>query len=56
LGVYKVQGTTKEEFVANAIHVEMQHYHLYIAHHVAKAMNATIFFQTKHKIVNNDMV
>jgi hypothetical protein len=23
LGVYKVQGTTKEEFVANAIHVEM---------------------------------
>jgi hypothetical protein len=36
LGVYKVQETTKEEFVTNAVQVEM-----HIVHHVAKATNAT---------------
>jgi hypothetical protein len=41
LGVYKVKETTKEEFVANAVQVEMQHHHFYIIHHAARATNAT---------------
>jgi hypothetical protein len=56
LGVYKVQGTTKEEFVANAVQVEMQHHHLYITHHVTKVANIVATYRTKHGIVNNDMV
>jgi hypothetical protein len=40
LGVYRVHGTTKEEFDANVVHVEMQHRHLYIVHHVAKTIKA----------------
>jgi hypothetical protein len=44
LGVYKVKEITKEEFVANVVQVEMQHYHLYITHHVARAANATIAY------------
>jgi hypothetical protein len=56
LDVYKVQGTTKEEFVANAIHVEIQHHHLYTTHHVARATNATNTYQTKHDIVIYDMI
>jgi hypothetical protein len=56
LGVYKVQGTTKEEFVTNVVQVEMQCHHLYISCHVAKATNATTAYRIKHEIVNNDMV
>jgi hypothetical protein len=56
LDVYKGQGTIKEEFVANAIQVEMQCCHLYIAHHAVKASNATCSYWAKHKIVDNDMV
>jgi hypothetical protein len=40
LGVYKVEETTKEKFVANAVQVEMQHRHFYILHHVSKVANA----------------
>jgi hypothetical protein len=50
LGVYKVQETTKEKFVTNIVHVEMQCCHLYIPHH------ATTAYQTKHGIEDNDMV
>ncbi len=56
MGVYKVQGTTKEEFVTNVVQVEMQCHHLYISCHVAKATNATTAYRIKHEIVNNDMV
>jgi len=56
LGVYKVQGTTKEKFVANVVQVEMQHHHLYIVHHVAKVTNAIIVYGAKHEIIDNDMV
>jgi hypothetical protein len=56
LGVYRVHGTTKEEFVANVIQVEMQHYHLYIARHAIRVTNVTIAYRVKHKIVDNDMV
>ncbi len=55
-GVYKVQGTTKEEFVANAVHVEMQRHHLYITRHAAKVANAITIYQVKHNIVDSDMV
>jgi len=55
-GVYKVQGTTKEKFVANVVQVEIQHRHLYIVHHSTKATNVTATYQTKHEIINNDMV
>jgi len=55
LGVYKVQDQTKEEFVANAVQVEMQHRHFYIAHHAAKATNATTAYRAKHRIVDTDM-
>jgi hypothetical protein len=56
LGVYKVQGTTKEKFVANVTHVEMQCYHLYIVHHATRAVNVALSYRVKHKIINNDMV
>ncbi len=50
MGVDKVQGTTKEEFGANAIQIEMQCRHLYTTHH------ATAVYRAKHGVVNNDMV
>jgi hypothetical protein len=56
LGVYRVQEKTNEEFVANAIQVEMQCRHLYIDRHATKVANATTAYQTKHGIVHNDMV
>ncbi len=62
MGVFKVRGTMKEEFVANVVHVEMQHCHMSIVHHttkatnVARVVNATTTYQIKHDIVNSDMV
>jgi len=56
LGVYKIQETRKEEFVANAVQVEMQHHQFYILCHVVKATNATTDYRSKHGIVNIDMV
>jgi hypothetical protein len=56
LGVYKVQGKTKEKFVANAIHVEMQCHHLYIVCHAVRVTSATTIYQVKHNIVDSDMV
>ncbi len=56
LGVYRVEGTTKEEFVANAIQVEMQHRHFYTACHAARAANAVVAYRTKHEIIDTDMV
>ncbi len=56
LGGYKIQGTTKKKFVTNVVEVEMQRRHLYIVHHVVRAANATITYQIKQKIVNNDVV
>jgi hypothetical protein len=53
LGVYRVQETTKEEFVANAVQVEMQHRHFYIARHTTSAI---VIYRSKHKIVDIDMV
>ncbi len=50
LGVYKVEETIKEEFVANAIQVEMQLRHFYTVRHVAAA------YQTKHRIIDINMV
>jgi hypothetical protein len=40
LGVYKVKEITKEEFVANAVQVEMQCQHFYTLCHATKATNA----------------
>jgi len=56
LGVYKVQEITKEEFVANAVQVEMQCCHLYITCHATRTANAIAIYQAKHEIMNNDMV
>ncbi len=55
LGVYRVQDQTQEEFVANAIQVEMQRRHFYTIRHVAKAANATTTYRAKHEIVDTDM-
>jgi hypothetical protein len=41
---FSVQGTTKEEFAVNSVHVEMQHRHLYIVHHATKAANAIVVY------------
>jgi hypothetical protein len=48
LGVYRVQDQTQEEFVANAVQVEMQRRHFYTIRHVAKAANATAAYRAKH--------
>jgi hypothetical protein len=45
-----VEETTKEEFVANVVQVEMQCCHFYTLHHV------TTIYQAKHEIVDIDMV
>jgi hypothetical protein len=55
LGVYRVEETIKEKFVANAFQVEMQRCHFYIACHVARVANVTAAYQTKHEIVNTNM-
>ncbi len=41
LDVYKVQETTKENFVTNVVQVEMQRWHLYTTRHVTRVANAT---------------
>jgi hypothetical protein len=56
LCVYKVEETTKEEFVANAVQVEMQHRHFYTLRHVINATNATVAYRAKQEIVDTDMV
>ncbi len=55
-GVYKVEETTKEEFVANVIQVEMQCRHFYIARHAARVTNVAVAYRVKHGIINTDMV
>jgi hypothetical protein len=55
LGVYRVQDQTQEEFVTNAIQVEMQRRHFYTARHVTKVANATAAYRAKHGIVDIDM-
>jgi hypothetical protein len=55
LGVYRVQDQTKEEFVVNAVQVEMQRCHLYTTCHVAKAANAVAAYRAKHRIINTNM-
>jgi len=55
LGVYRVHDQTKAQFVANAVHVEMQRCHFYTIHHVAKAANAATVYRAKHGIVDIDM-
>jgi hypothetical protein len=56
LGVYRVEETTKEKFVANVVQVEMQRRHFYTFRHGAKATNVAAVYRTKHKIVDIDMV
>jgi hypothetical protein len=56
LGVYRVQETIKEEFVANGIQVEMQCCHLYIVCHATRAVNVIVIYRAKHAIGDNDMV
>jgi hypothetical protein len=44
LGVYWVQGITKEKFVANVVQVEVQHCHLFTTCHVTKAKNVIVAY------------
>jgi hypothetical protein len=44
LGVYKVEETINEEFVANVVHVEMQRRHFYTTHHATRAANAAVVY------------
>jgi hypothetical protein len=55
LGVYRVQDQTQEEFVANAIQVEMLRRHFYTACHATKATNATPAYRAKHGIIEIHM-
>ncbi len=56
MGVYKVEETTKEEFVVNEVQVEMQRRNFYTFCHAAKVANATAAYQAKHEIIDTDMV
>jgi hypothetical protein len=40
--VYRVQGTTKEEFITTTVHVKMQRRHLYIVCHAARAAKVVV--------------
>jgi hypothetical protein len=42
----RLQGTTKEAFVANAIQLAFEHYQQFIHHHVAKVVEATTKYRT----------
>jgi hypothetical protein len=55
-GVYRVEETTKEEFVANIVQVEMQRRHFYITRHATRVANAVTAYRTKHGIINTNMV
>jgi hypothetical protein len=48
--------TTKEKFVANAVHVEMQCRHFYTIHHATTATNAIVDYRAKNEIIDTDMV
>jgi hypothetical protein len=56
LDVYRVEETTKEKFVANAVQVEMQCRHFYTLRHASKAANAIVAYRAKHGIVDTNMV
>jgi len=56
LGIYRVQEITKEEFVVNVVQVEMQRCHMYNTHHATRVVNVAIAYQTKHRIIDNDML
>ncbi len=56
MGIYRVEETTKEKFVANVVQVEMQHCHFYTFCHASKDANAIAAYRAKHKIVDTDMV
>jgi hypothetical protein len=56
LGVYRVEETTKEKFVANVVEVEMPSRHFYTLRHASKATNVVATYRAKHGIVDNDMV
>ncbi len=55
MGVYRVQDQTQEEFVANAVQVEMQCHQFYISRHAAKVINVTAAYRAKHGIIDTDM-
>jgi hypothetical protein len=42
----RLQGTTKEAFVANAIRLELEHRQLFIHHHATKAVEAATKYRT----------
>jgi hypothetical protein len=54
-GVYRVEETTKEEFVAKAVQVEMQRRHFYTVRHATRAANAAAAYRAKHGIVDTNM-
>jgi hypothetical protein len=55
LGVYKVQGTTKEEFLQyNSCRNATSP--LYSARHATRVAKLGTIYQTKHDIVDSDMV
>jgi hypothetical protein len=56
LGVYKVEETTKEEFVANVVQIEMQHRHFYTSRHATRATNAVAAYRIKCEIIDINMV
>jgi hypothetical protein len=56
LGVYRVEETIKENFVANAVQVEMQRRHFYTLRHALKAANVAVVYRAKHEIIDTDMV
>ncbi len=56
MSAYRVQGTTKEDFVTNVVQVEMQLRHLYTSRHTTRVANVIVVYKAKHEIVNNDMV
>jgi hypothetical protein len=42
----KLQGTTKEAFVANAIRLVLEHHQLFTHHHATKAVEAATKYHT----------
>jgi hypothetical protein len=49
----RLQGTTKEAFVANAIQLALEHHQLFTHHHATKAIEVATKYHTNMDITSN---
>jgi G:T-mismatch repair DNA endonuclease (very short patch repair protein) len=50
---FRLQGTTKEDFIVDAIQLALEHHQLFIHHHVAKVVKVATKYHTNMGIPSN---